>query len=552
MRLRTTLLALLVFIGIVLAGTVYAGFALHKGDIVDQERRDLAVTAEAVAENLGTRIEAKQRSVTLAAGDSAAGRHGSNAQSAMVDRFLAETEFDGASIVASNGTMVAVSASNLSEDRRRALLGADFGNRSYVQRALAGETHVGEPFRAQTGNVVVTISGPIRESDGVIAGAFTGSMHVGRTSLFTRLSEMHGPQEAIEVTDGGRTLHRTGTEDNGTMGVTETIEETDWTLQVTQASGAVEERLWAATTAQAGAVVLAVLSIALVGLWIYRTTVTHLDELIDGLTRLESGEYDQELDLGVTDEWTRISSQFNALADTLAQRESQLSVLNRVLRHNLRNDMSVIIANAETVLHSSNDQDDTEHVQTIRDTAYNLVETGDHARTIYQELLGGADVDRSPVDVAAIAERQADHIQRDFPEATIETELPVAAWVMDGDAIPIVIDELCRNALVHNDAATDERRVWLTVEHDPEDESVAVHVRDNGPGLPDVEAKLVTGAREETSIEHGSGLGLWVVNWLVDQLDGRITVDRDDRGTTVTVVLPAAERPTEHTADRVD
>lgn len=43
----------------------------------------------------------------------------------------------------------------------------------------------------------------------------------------------------------------------------------------------------------------------------------------------------------------------------------------------------------------------------------------------------------------------------------------------------------------------------------------------------------------ETALEHGSGLGLWLVKWGVVSLGGSIDFEVDDAGTTARVHLPA-------------
>ncbi len=543
MRLRTTLFALLVLIAIVLSGTVYAGFALHKDDIVDQERSDLEATADAVAENLDARVEEKLGLVSLSAADPAAAAHGSEAQSALLERFVERTGFNGASIVAANGTMVAIQSANLSDSRRRELVGSDFGHRTYVERALEGNRFVGDPFRAETGNFVVLLSTPVRNGSGDIVGTFNAALHLNRSSVFARLADIVSDGQTLRIHNGNQTLFATGGDPSDYMVANATTGTAGWRITMTQDRSSVDGRLLVATVVQVGAVGLTVITIALVGIWVSRTTITHLNALIDGLTRLEEGEYDQEIDLGVTDEWTQISSQFNALAETLSQRESQLRVLNRVLRHNLRNDMSVIIAHTEQILHK---EDATEaDVRKIHQMADNLIETSEHARAIYEELLGGTDVTRAPVDLVDIVETELDHLRDDFPDSTIETRLPDEAWALDSDSIPIVVDELCRNALLHNDKPEAEREVQVSIESGPDEDEHRLTIRDNGPGLPEVEAELLTGEREETNIEHGSGLGLWVVNWLVDQLEGSVTLSSGpDRGTTVTVFLPTTDPPT--------
>ncbi|MGM0399219.1 MAG: ATP-binding protein, partial [Halobacteriota archaeon] len=63
-------------------------------------------------------------------------------------------------------------------------------------------------------------------------------------------------------------------------------------------------------------------------------------------------------------------------------------------------------------------------------------------------------------------------------------------------------------------------------------------VEDDGPGIPDHE-KAVLREGEETPLAHGSGLGLWLVYWIVTMNGGRLEIsDNEPRGTVVEIDLP--------------
>ena len=61
--------------------------------------------------------------------------------------------------------------------------------------------------------------------------------------------------------------------------------------------------------------------------------------------------------------------------------------------------------------------------------------------------------------------------------------------------------------------------------------------RTRQPQRPDVEREVVTGEREITQLEHGSGLGFRVVRAVVDTCGGDLETEPDD-GATVTLRLP--------------
>jgi signal transduction histidine kinase len=97
------------------------------------------------------------------------------------------------------------------------------------------------------------------------------------------------------------------------------------------------------------------------------------------------------------------------------------------------------------------------------------------------------------------------------------------------------VRELGENAAVHNDADDPEVTVRATGGGAT---PLQMTVTDNGPGIPEHELTPIR-AGEETDLEHGSGLGLWLVEWGVAALDGRLSFEADDGGTRVTIQLPA-------------
>ncbi|MFC6977001.1 ATP-binding protein [Halomicroarcula sp. GCM10025709] len=61
---------------------------------------------------------------------------------------------------------------------------------------------------------------------------------------------------------------------------------------------------------------------------------------------------------------------------------------------------------------------------------------------------------------------------------------------------------------------------------------------DNGPGIPDQELETINQG-EETPLQHGSGLGLWIVYWTVSLYGGEVTfVNNSPRGAAVILSLP--------------
>ncbi|GAB3707879.1 histidine kinase N-terminal 7TM domain-containing protein [Halorubrum pallidum] len=293
------------------------------------------------------------------------------------------------------------------------------------------------------------------------------------------------------------------------------------------------------------------------------------------------------------------------------RRRQQLAVLNRVLRHNLRNDAGVVHGYGELLAERLDDPDLARMADAIERRAGALAALGEKARTVERVL---ADEEATEVSVGdVVASVVADARDRE-PDAAIEfstddgdsDENDVGNSDDNGvddsdgeqtvrlrsDALRAVVENTVENALEHHDGDGVERddgspwvRVSLRRERsagdfgaaaggggdadsgdvdsadtdiddagddegdnagddeddnagDDEGERFVLTIADDGPGIPPHEIAAVESGRE-TALEHGSGLGLWVVAWAADAIGADVDyAERDPRGTVVTVTIP--------------
>jgi signal transduction histidine kinase len=211
----------------------------------------------------------------------------------------------------------------------------------------------------------------------------------------------------------------------------------------------------------------------------------------------------------------------------------RLQITNRVLRHNLRNDMTVVIGNADTIGAVSDDDRVASLADGIVDAADSLTASGNKARQV-EELLGG-DADAGPTDLDTVAERVVGAAREEYPDATISLESVGDCRAVALDGIDAAIREAIANAIEHH---SDDATVDVRVE--PDGESVVVTVVDDGPGIPGHEAEVVLEQGGESALSHASGTGLWLIKWLVERSGGSVAIDTPE-GTRVRLTLPRAE-----------
>ncbi|WP_248517724.1 PAS domain S-box protein [Salinarchaeum laminariae] len=233
------------------------------------------------------------------------------------------------------------------------------------------------------------------------------------------------------------------------------------------------------------------------------------------------------------------------MRDVTAQheREQQLVVLDRLLRHNLHNDLNVVLGYAETI--AAETSGDLEYgAEQIGDSARRLLEQTDKQREIV-DLLADPPSQES-VDVASAVRRVVADASADHPEATLAVEAPQELLLWTVPVLERAIEELVENALVHDDGDAPTVRVSVV----DADDIVEIRVADEGPGIPEAERSILDGEAEIDPLLHGSGMGLWLVDRVATRAGGSVQFETgDSAGSVVTIVLPRHEIAPRDTAD---
>jgi signal transduction histidine kinase len=203
-------------------------------------------------------------------------------------------------------------------------------------------------------------------------------------------------------------------------------------------------------------------------------------------------------------------------------------ILTRILRHNIRNDLTVILGQAERLKQRL--PDSPPELEKIIDKSEAIEATSETARDI------AAIIERSeapkPRDISPIVTRAIEDARATFPDATISADIPDHCIARASNEFRRAVSELLDNAITHNNS--EDPRVHVLLE--PSD-PVRLVIVDNGPGIPENELEPLRN-KEETSLEHGTSIGLWLIRWIVDQSDGTLTFDTGDDGTCVEIELP--------------
>ena len=276
----------------------------------------------------------------------------------------------------------------------------------------------------------------------------------------------------------------------------------------------------------------------------------------------KSGEYyhAHQTIAPITDDEGTVQEFIAIQADITEQveRERQVNALDRVLRHNLRNELNIIRGNAERILSMADSDPAIEGAESILQSVETLMKTADEGREITKFL--SSRTHRCSVELVEVVERVAEQVGAQYPEAMIDLDAPTNARVLAAEQIDRAIEELVTNAIEHNDQSTPT--VTISIEFEPlnqveqrttagqmtssspwrGDREIVLVVEDDGPGIPELERQLLEDPGGADELSHSSGLGLWLVYWIVRRSGGEITYeDRSPRGSRIVIHLPTPD-----------
>jgi signal transduction histidine kinase len=250
---------------------------------------------------------------------------------------------------------------------------------------------------------------------------------------------------------------------------------------------------------------------------------------------------------------TELARRFDMVARTrdqsvaLERTVERLLLLNRIARHDIRNEMQIILGWADE-LEAHTDERSEQMVERIVDSSRHVVDLTKAIREFIETLQSADNPELDGVDLREMLHEELAKRRSTFEEAEFVVEGTIPdIQVRANDLLASVFRNLLNNAVQHNDAA--EPRVLVGIE--TREERVVVRIVDNGPGIPPERRSAVLG-RTDAGLNHpAAGLGLYLVDTLIGQYGGTVRLsDADASGLEVEVELQrAVEAGTEEVTD---
>lgn len=221
---------------------------------------------------------------------------------------------------------------------------------------------------------------------------------------------------------------------------------------------------------------------------------------------------------------------------TVRHQEQRLSVLNRVLRHNLRNRLTVTQGYAEMIESEATDQSIREYATVIQTANEQLLSIGQRIRDF--QRVQDRELTISTVDPVAVAERLTARVTEDYPAARLDVvaDIDDRRLETDEEIVELALRNLLDNAVIHSETADPVATIRVAA---ASARRVVFEIRDQNDRIPETEIETLD-ADEESALQHSQGIGLWIVTWCLEYVDGDLSFTYDG-GNTVTVTLPQGD-----------
>jgi signal transduction histidine kinase len=236
-----------------------------------------------------------------------------------------------------------------------------------------------------------------------------------------------------------------------------------------------------------------------------------------------AGEYDRR----------RVSAKSDLQTEKRRTRNlnERLTVLNRILRHDIRNDMNLIQGYAEML--EAGEIEPGDAAEGILQKSSEVIELSDRARQ-FERVLRSGESRTEVLDLAEFVPEHVEDVRERYVGVALSVSAPTAARVEASPFVRSAISNVIENAIEHNDKPTARVEVDLSVT----DSRVVLSVSDDGPGIPPQELDIIERG-VETPLDHSSGLGLWLIHWIVTESGGWVEHEPNEpTGTVVRLVFP--------------
>ncbi|MDR0996120.1 MAG: HAMP domain-containing protein, partial [Zoogloeaceae bacterium] len=287
-----------------------------------------------------------------------------------------------------------------------------------------------------------------------------------------------------------------------------------------------------------------------IAIWLAGVLARRVTQLIEGLRRIEAGDFSHHFQKTANDEVGLLADSLNRMAESIQQsfqRESEArksaeetsqmkSAFLARMSHELRTPLNGILGFAELIESDAQDEETKEGAAAIHKSGLRLLKLVSDILELAKLEGGAIRLEQNPMGLASFLRDTANawRVKAEAKGLKLELDLsgkPPAFVIADAARLRQALDCLLDNALKF----TEQGAITLSarIEAAQSGARLVFCVADTGPGVaPEARAALFDSFRQEGSLvtrqQGGSGLGLALLRALATLMGGEVGVDAEN------------------------
>lgn len=202
-----------------------------------------------------------------------------------------------------------------------------------------------------------------------------------------------------------------------------------------------------------------------------------------------------------------------------------LSLLNKILRHDLRNNLTIM----KSYLDLFKEIPEEDYLTKIDERIEICSELITTIKDIEEALMSGKGL--ADINISEILEKEVGKLKHE--NLVVTANIHGKIYVRADDMISSVLENILLNAIFHNDKEL--KKIHVDVK-EVENDWVEIRIADNGPGIPDEMKEEIFKEGVKGEKTGRTGLGLFIVKMLVEKYGGKIWVEDNEPEGSVFVI----------------
>jgi two-component sensor histidine kinase len=195
-------------------------------------------------------------------------------------------------------------------------------------------------------------------------------------------------------------------------------------------------------------------------------------------------------------------------------------VINRVLRHNLRNNMEALMGYTDLAKAQCGGEPEAAFEE-IQNISQRMLSLGEQIRSI-DSRLNNSNYRFRRVNLDQVIDRTISDVHETHSKVTFRVY--VEPHLIAGNSlVSTAVMELIENAIEHSEKPPEDVVVTIETEEIEASDKVLLRIFDNGVGIPQSEIDAISEGTE-SELNHGGGLGLWLIKWISDSVHATFSI----------------------------